>query len=71
MNMPKEKKFAELFRELEEITQKFENTTDADLDASVQEFEHGLEIAQELKDRLGDIELRVKKIQEKYKTKEK
>ena len=68
--MPKEKKFADLFAELEQITKKFETTTDADLDASVNEFEHGLEVAQELKDRLQNIELRVKKIQAKYQKKE-
>jgi len=67
--MPKEKKFAELFKELEDITQKFEDSTESDLDTSVKEFEHGLEIAQELKDRLQGIELRVKKIQAKYQQK--
>jgi len=68
--MPKEKKFAELFQELESITQKFEERSSADLDASVKEFERGLEIAQELKTRLQDIELKVKKIQAKYEHKE-
>lgn len=68
--MPKEKKFAELFKELEEITKKFEDRSNEDLDASVKEFERGLEIAQELKGRLHDIELKVKKIQAKYEHKE-
>jgi len=68
--MPKEKKFAELFKELEDITKKFEDRTNEDLDASVKEFERGLEIAQELKGRLQDIELKVKKIQAKYEHKE-
>ncbi|MFA5031054.1 MAG: exodeoxyribonuclease VII small subunit [Patescibacteria group bacterium] len=68
--MPKEKKFAELFKELEEITKKFEERSNEDLDTSVKEFERGLEIAQELKARLQDIELKVKKIQAKYEHKE-
>jgi exodeoxyribonuclease VII small subunit len=68
--MPKEKNFAELFEELESITKKFESQTDADLDESVSSFERGLEIAQQLKTRLADVEQKVKKIQAKYSKKD-
>jgi exodeoxyribonuclease VII small subunit len=58
--------FAKQFEELEKITKDFEAQDGLDLDQAVEKYERGLALAQSLKTRLDDIELRVKKIQQKY-----
>ena len=58
--------FASLMSELEEIVAWFEGEQQVDLDASVQRFERGMTVAEELKTRLQAVENRVKKIQEQF-----
>jgi len=58
--------FAKQFEELEKITKDFEGQDSLDLDQAVEKYERGLALAQSLKERLDAIELRVKKIQQKY-----
>jgi len=51
--------------ELEQITQWFESS-DADLDAGLQKFERGLELAAQLKEHLASVENRVEKIKARF-----
>lgn len=62
--------FSKLFEELEKITQEFEHQENLDIDDSLKKFERGLEIASTLKKRLVDVELKVKKIKEKFASEE-
>lgn len=63
-----QKNFAKAFEELEKIAHEFEEHQDLDIDEAVKKFERGLELSQELKDRLREIELKVQKIQQKFST---
>ena len=56
--------FAEAFAELEKITQWFERE-DIDLEQGLEKFERGLELAKQLKERLGEVENKVKQIKVK------
>lgn len=58
--------FSKLFEELEKITKEFEDQGNIDIDESLKKFERGLEISHLLKKRLADVELKVKKIKEKF-----
>ncbi|MBI3956701.1 MAG: exodeoxyribonuclease VII small subunit [Candidatus Kerfeldbacteria bacterium] len=57
--------FAEQFAELEELTAAFERG-DYDLDEGLAKFEHGLALAQKLKERLQSVEQRVEKLKERF-----
>ncbi len=57
--------FGEAFGELERIVEEFERD-DADLEKSLKEFEHGLALAQKCKERLSEIENKVKEIKAKF-----
>ncbi len=69
MNQPKVMKkqptFAEAYEQLERITEELESDT-IDLDAAIEKFERGLELAQLLKTKLKSAEQRVEKIREKF-----
>ena len=56
--------FAEAFGELEKITQWFERE-DIDLEQGLEKFERGLELAKLLKERLAEVESKVKQIKVK------
>ncbi len=56
--------FAEAFAELEKITQWFERE-DIDVEQGLEKFERGLELAKMLKERLREVENRVKQIKAK------
>jgi len=58
-------KFAAAFTELEQITEWFEKE-DIDLDDGLKKFERGLELAKVCKDKLKDVENKVKEIQVKF-----
>ena len=58
-------KFADAFRELEEITEWFERG-DVDLDEGLKKFERGLELAKLCKEKLGAVENRVKELKVKF-----
>lgn len=67
MTTPKtQKSFTKAFEELEKIAREFEDQRDLDIDDAVKKFERGLELSQELKERLRDIESKVQKIQQKF-----
>ena len=51
--------------ELEAITAWFDSA-DADLDQGIVKFERGMELAQQLRSHLADIEIRVEKIRHKF-----
>ena len=53
--------FEKSLKELEEITAWFESA-DVDLDAGLDKFERGMELATQLKDHLATVENRVEKI---------
>ena len=57
--------FEAALTELEQITQWFESS-DADLDAGLQKFERGLELAAQLKKHLASVENRVEKIKARF-----
>jgi exodeoxyribonuclease VII small subunit len=57
--------FEAALTELEQITQWFESS-DADLDAGLQKFERGMELAAQLKDHLKSVENRVEKIKARF-----
>ena len=57
--------FADAFRELEEITQWFEQG-DVDLDEGLKKFERGLELAKLCKEKLSAVENKVKEIKVKF-----
>ncbi len=57
--------FEASLNELEQITQWFESS-DADLDAGLQKFERGLELAAALKEHLASVENQVEKIKARF-----
>lgn len=66
--MPTKKKefdFGKAYKELEDIIEWFE-TGDVDLDEGLAKFEKGLELAQQCKARLKDVENKVTKIKAKF-----
>lgn len=58
--------FAASFHELEEITRWFDSQEQLDLDAGLKKFERGLELAQELKKKLAEVENKVEEIKLKF-----
>lgn len=70
--MAKENKkinFAQLFKELEEITAWFERE-EVDLEEGLKKFERGLELAKVLKDHLKKVENKVNEIKAKFESEE-
>jgi len=67
--MPKkttsDKNFEQQFKELEQIVDQLESG-EINLDQGLQQFEHGLELAQELKKKLTDVENKVEIIKKKF-----
>ena len=66
--MPKETKkfnFSESFKELEKIVEGFERE-EIDLEEGLKKFEIGLELAAKCKNRLAEIENKVKEIKRKF-----
>ncbi len=61
----KQPSFGEAFSELERITDDLESDT-LDLDKAIEKFEHGLELAQQLKTKLSAVEQRVEKIRQRF-----
>lgn len=61
----KEFDFGEAYKELESIIEWFE-TGDVDLDEGLTKFEKGLELAQQCKARLKDVENKVTQIKAKF-----
>jgi exodeoxyribonuclease VII small subunit len=57
--------FEKALKELENITQWFESS-DADLDQGLVKFERGMELAQQLKTHLDEVENRVEKIKMRF-----
>jgi exodeoxyribonuclease VII small subunit len=67
--MPTKKKamnFSKAFAELEEITEWFDSEENLDLDKGLKQFERGLELASELKKKLGEVESKVEEIKKKF-----
>ncbi len=63
--LEKEESFQKSFEELEKIVHEFEKG-DLDLDESLGKFERGLELAENCKKRLQDVENRVIEIKKKF-----
>lgn len=65
--MPKQQafNFEKSFSELEAIVGKFESGT-ISLDESLRQFERGLELASQLKQRLQDVENKITEIKQKF-----
>lgn len=61
----RDKSFQQLLTELEEITGNLEKP-DLDLDVGLRDFERGLELSQELKKRLLEIEQKIEKVKTKF-----
>lgn len=61
----KPKTFKAAYEELEKIAEQFESE-ELDLEKGLKDFERGLELAKICKDRLGELEIRVKEIQAKF-----
>ena len=61
----KEESFQQSFEELEKIVHEFEKG-DLDLDESLGKFERGLELAENCKKRLQEVENRVIEIKKKF-----
>lgn len=57
--------FAQAFEELEAITAWFEKE-EVDLDEGLKKFERGLELAKACKDKLSEVENKVKEIKAKF-----
>ena len=57
--------FAKAFEELEAITEWFERE-DTDLDEGLKKFERGLELASQCKEKLSEVENRVREIKERF-----
>jgi exodeoxyribonuclease VII small subunit len=57
--------FAKAFEELEAITEWFERE-EADLDEGLKKFERGLELASQCKEKLSEVENRVREIKAKF-----
>ncbi|NQV88810.1 MAG: exodeoxyribonuclease VII small subunit [Parcubacteria group bacterium] len=66
MTKKKEVNFAKAFEELEQITQWFDSEENLDLDKGLKQFERGLELAGELKEKLSEVENKVNDIKEKF-----
>lgn len=62
----KELNFSEAFKELEEITSWFDSEEQLDLDSGLKKFERGLELAEDLKKKLAEVENKVEEIKEKF-----
>ena len=60
--------FATAFEELEQITQWFDSEDQFDLDQGLKKFERGLELADELKKKLTEVENKVEEIKAKFLT---
>ncbi len=58
--------FASAFQELEEITKWFDGEENVDLDEGLKKFERGLELSNELKKKLGEVENKVEEIKTKF-----
>ncbi len=65
MPTPKQKSFAKAFEELEEITRWFESS-EMDLDEGLKKFERGLELSKLCRDKLDEVENKVKEIKLKF-----
>lgn len=65
MPAKKSPKFAKAFEELEQITKWFDSD-DIDLDEGLKKFERGLELAKVCKEKLSEVENKVKEIKVKY-----
>lgn len=61
----RDKSFQQLLTELEAITESLEKP-DLDLDVGLRDFERGLELSQELKKRLLEIEQKIEKVKTKF-----
>jgi exodeoxyribonuclease VII small subunit len=59
--------FAKAFEELEAITEWFEQS-EVDLDEGLKKFERGLELAKACKEKLSEVENKVKEIRKKFET---
>lgn len=59
--------FAKAFEELEQITEWFEREQ-TDLDEGLKRFERGLELAAQCKEKLTEVENKVREIRVKYET---
>lgn len=66
MAKKQEKKFNQAFAELEEITQWFDSQESVDLDEGLKKFELGLQLAEDLKKKLQEVEQKVEEIKQKY-----
>ncbi len=53
------------YRELQKIVDEFEHG-DLDLEKSLPQFKHGLELASFLKDKLGELKVEVEEIKSKF-----
>lgn len=65
MATKKQPTFAEAYAELEDIAAWFE-TEDVDLDKGLERFERGVQLAKLCKERLSEVESRVKEIHAAY-----
>lgn len=65
MKSKKDQSFSSIFKELEEIVEKFESGT-LDLDESLTYFERGLELAAAAKKYVAQVENRVHEIKKKF-----
>ncbi len=61
----KQVNFSTAFEELEKITEWFEQG-DVDLDEGLKKFERGLELAKACKEKLSEVENKVKEIKKKF-----
>lgn len=59
--------FADAFKELEELTEWFENE-EVDLDEGLKKFERGLELSQVCKKKLQEVENKVTTLKKKFDT---
>lgn len=66
MPVKKKMQFAQSFEELEKITEWFESEEALDLEKGLAKFERGLELAQELKASLFEVENKVNEIKKKF-----
>lgn len=65
MATAKPKSFAKAFEELEDITRWFESG-EMDLDEGLKKFERGLELSKLCRDKLNEVENKVKEIKLKF-----
>ncbi|HBR81002.1 MAG: exodeoxyribonuclease VII small subunit [Candidatus Uhrbacteria bacterium GW2011_GWE2_45_35] len=57
--------FSQAFDELEQITEWFEKG-EADLDEGLKKFERGLELAKVCKEKLSEVENKIKELKKKF-----